>query len=67
MGRGKDQEPLVVRCACGWETQGDEDEVVAATQEHGRSVHNMLPTREEVLVMVVGRPGEADPGAAPGP
>ena len=48
-----DTKTLLVRCACGWETTGNEDEVVAATQEHGRRIHNMLPTRDEVLAMVV--------------
>jgi predicted small metal-binding protein len=42
-----------LRCACGWESGGDEDELVAAAQEHGRRHHNMLPTREEVLAMVL--------------
>ncbi len=46
-------ESLSVRCACGWEASGTEDEIVAATQEHGRRVHNMLATRDEVLAMVI--------------
>jgi predicted small metal-binding protein len=46
-------EPIHLRCACGWETSGTEDEVVAATTEHGERVHNMRPTRAEVLAMVV--------------
>jgi predicted small metal-binding protein len=46
-------ETLRVRCACGWETTGTEDQLVQATQEHGRRMHNMLPTREQVLAMVV--------------
>jgi predicted small metal-binding protein len=42
----------VLRCACGWETRGNnEDELVAAAQEHGRKFHNMVPTREQVLAM----------------
>jgi predicted small metal-binding protein len=54
---------LRVRCACGWETSGTEDEVVAATREHGRRLHNMEPSRDEVLAMVV-RPDDevAPPG-----
>lgn len=44
---------LVVRCACGWEASGTEDEVVAATTEHGERVHNMRPSRAEILAMVV--------------
>lgn len=48
-------DPVVrVRCACGWETTGAEAEVVTATREHGRRLHNMVPTRDEVLAMVVG-------------
>jgi predicted small metal-binding protein len=51
---------MFVRCACGWETSGDEDAVVAATQEHGRRLHNMTATREMVLAMAVDddAPGE---------
>jgi len=36
-------------CVCGWEAIGSEDEVVSATLDHGRKVHNMDGTREEVL------------------
>ncbi len=46
--------PLLVRCACGWEMRGTEEEVVPATQEHGRQVHNMEATRDQVLAMAVG-------------
>lgn len=42
-----------LRCACGWETSGTEQELIEATQEHGRRIHNMLPSREEVLAMVI--------------
>jgi predicted small metal-binding protein len=44
---------LRLRCACGWETTGSEADVIEATMEHGRRLHNMVPTREEVLAMVV--------------
>jgi len=43
------QETLRTRCACGWETTGPEDEIVAATLDHGLRVHNMGGTREDVL------------------
>lgn len=43
------QSTLRTTCACGWETTGPEDDVVAATLDHGRKVHNMDGTREEVL------------------
>jgi predicted small metal-binding protein len=45
--------PMRLRCACGWETAGTEDELVVAATEHGERVHNMRPTRDEVLAMVV--------------
>ena len=38
-----------IRCACGWEKVGTKDDVVPAAQEHGRRVHNMDSTAEEVL------------------
>jgi predicted small metal-binding protein len=44
---------ITVRCVCGWESTGGTDEVVAATTEHGRRVHNMVATREQVLAMAV--------------
>ena len=50
-----DDESITVRCACGWETTGAEDDVIAATTEHGRRLHNMTPTRDEVLAMAVDR------------
>jgi predicted small metal-binding protein len=37
------------RCACGWQVTGTEDEVVDATIEHGRRIHNMEATREQVV------------------
>ena len=45
------------RCACGWEVTGPEDVVVDATIEHGRRVHNMEATREQVLAVL--RAGDA--------
>ena len=47
---------LTVRCACGWETTGIEADVVPATIEHGRRIHNMEATPEQVLAMAL-RPG----------
>ena len=46
-------ELITVRCACGWETSGTETEVMTATVEHGRRLHNMTPTHDEVLAMAV--------------
>jgi predicted small metal-binding protein len=44
---------LTVRCVCGWEATGTEDDVVAATSKHGERVHNMRATRAEILAMAV--------------
>jgi len=57
---------LTVRCACGWETFGSEDEVVAATSEHGERLHNMTATRAQILAMAV-RPDGVPAGDQPEP
>jgi predicted small metal-binding protein len=49
---------ITVRCACGWETTGAEDDVIVATIDHGRRVHNMTATRDEVLAMAVDGSGD---------
>jgi len=54
-----DQSIRRVRCACGWEATGTLDELVVATQEHGRRVHNMMATPAEVEAMVL--PPDASP------
>jgi predicted small metal-binding protein len=51
--RSVDENTITVRCACGWEIAGPEEVVVDATVEHGRRMHNMTPTRDEVLAMAV--------------
>jgi predicted small metal-binding protein len=51
-------ETLTVRCACGWEASGTEADIVSLTIEHGRRLHNMVATPEQVLSMAI-RP-EAD-------
>ena len=40
-----------VTCVCGWETKGDQAAVVEATQAHGRDVHNMDTTVDQVMAM----------------
>jgi predicted small metal-binding protein len=50
------------RCACGWEVSGSEDEVVDATIDHGRRIHNMEATREQV-VAALHAPPPADASA----
>ncbi len=42
---------LVVRCDCGFETRGPEEDLVASVQKHGQDAHNMQVTREQVLAM----------------
>jgi hypothetical protein len=39
------------RCVCGWETSGSVEAVVQATIEHGRRLHNMDATPDQVLAM----------------
>lgn len=59
-----DDDTITVRCACGWEKTGAEDAIVEAAVEHGRRMHNMIPTREEVLAMTVSVPVPGDRGDA---
>ncbi len=40
---------IQTRCVCGWVSSGDVEAVVEATIEHGRRMHNMVATREQVL------------------
>jgi predicted small metal-binding protein len=49
-GQSKSQE-LIVRCECGFEARGSEEELVPVVQAHGRDAHNMNVTREQVLAM----------------
>jgi predicted small metal-binding protein len=42
-----------VTCMCGRQCRGTEDEVVAQVQAHGREVHDVESTREEVLALAV--------------
>ncbi|MGH9149523.1 MAG: DUF1059 domain-containing protein [Acidimicrobiales bacterium] len=43
-------------CACGWTTEGTAEEVFAATLEHGRRLHNMEVTAEQVDAMSTPQP-----------
>ncbi len=42
---------LVVRCDCGFEARGTEQELIPLVQRHGLDAHNMKVTREQVLAM----------------
>jgi len=48
---GRQPAELVVRCECGFEVRGTEADLVPAVQRHGREVHNMPVTHEQVLAM----------------
>ncbi|HEY3163585.1 MAG TPA: hypothetical protein VGJ71_04455 [Candidatus Limnocylindrales bacterium] len=56
------------RCACGWEVTGPEDAVVDATIDHGKRIHNMEATREQVIAVLRagGVVGEKQPEAKAG-
>lgn len=41
----------LLTCACGWETEGAEDEIVLEAQTHGRDLHNMDVSREDAIAM----------------
>jgi predicted small metal-binding protein len=43
---------LRLRCACGWETRGTREQLITDAVEHGRRLHNMEPTPEQVLAMI---------------
>ena len=45
-------EAKALRCACGWEATSTIDELVEAARQHGRRLHNMEPTRDQVLAMI---------------
>lgn len=48
----------IVRCACGLEIRGTEEELVPLVQQHGRDLHNMEVTPEQVLAMAVDAPAD---------
>jgi predicted small metal-binding protein len=47
-------------CACGWTIEGGLDEVVDATIEHGRRIHNMEATRDQVVAALGAGDGLAE-------
>lgn len=51
-----------VRCVCGLELRGTDDELVPAVQRHGRDLHNMEVTVDEVLAMAT--PTDSPAGTA---
>ena len=46
---GTDQ--ISISCDCGFTVEGDTDTVVTETQAHGRDVHNMDMSRDQIVEM----------------
>ena len=42
-----------ITCECGWTVAGEQSEVVSATKEHGRQLHNMDVSEEQAMAMAV--------------
>ena len=42
---------IQINCDCGFSVSGDTETVVAEVQAHGRAVHDMDITREQVVEM----------------
>jgi predicted small metal-binding protein len=40
-----------VKCDCGWSVEGEDAEVIAAVQEHGRTAHGMDVSADQALAM----------------
>jgi predicted small metal-binding protein len=40
------------KCECGWSAKGTEDELIPLVQQHGRDVHGMEVSREQVLAQL---------------
>ena len=39
-------------CDCGWSAIGTEDELIPIVQQHGKEVHGLDVTREQVLAVL---------------
>jgi hypothetical protein len=52
----------VVRCVCGLELRGTDEQLVPAVQQHGRELHNMDVTVDEVLAMATPADGPVQTG-----
>jgi predicted small metal-binding protein len=62
-----EQRQYTNRCACGWEVTGSEDDVVDATIDHGRRIHNMEATRDQVVMALrASSPADSSPDARTG-
>ena len=54
-GRDVNSSRYTNACACGWTVEGGLDEVVDATIDHGRKIHNMEATRDQVVAALNAR------------
>ena len=63
MDVGADDRRFTNRCACGWTIEGHLDDVVDATIDHGKRIHNMEATREQVVAAL----GASDPATQVAP
>lgn len=41
-----------VTCECGWNAKGTEEELIPLVQQHGREVHGLEVTRDQVLAQL---------------
>lgn len=41
----------ILECECGFTVEGTEDEIVEAADRHGRQVHGVELSREQILAM----------------
>ncbi|MGZ4306940.1 MAG: DUF1059 domain-containing protein [Solirubrobacteraceae bacterium] len=53
----------LIECDCGWRFQGSEEELIEACTAHGRDVHGMDLSHDQILA--VARPVDADGETAP--
>ncbi len=49
MGQNTVTPELLVRCGCGFEARGIEEELVLIAEEHAIEAHNVRVTEEQVL------------------
>jgi hypothetical protein len=55
---------LIVKCACGYEIRGEPEVLVPAMQRHGRHVHNMEATADDILALARPTDDQVETGPA---
>ena len=48
----------LIECECGWSFRGSEEELLEAARAHGREVHDMELSSDQILA--IARPVDAD-------